>query len=278
MYRLVASDMDETFLDSGHEVPETNIEAIRELRKLGCLFVPASGRAYGSVMESLHAIPPELLEGSYLISYNGGCLNRIGDAEPLSYHTLPHEKAEALYAYGIKLGCVSMHVYEVSGKVWGWNLQPEEVDYLAGHMDIEPTDATSLDFLKDVPIAKMLYCIPDGTEELQRIEREMPEELKRGTSTTFSSGRYLEFNPEGVNKGQGLRNLAKLLHIDLAETIAVGDAANDASMVDAAGVGVCVANARDGLDRIADYRAASTNDDGVMKEILEKIVRPANEA
>ena len=49
-------------------------------------------------------------------------------------------------------------------------------------------------------------------------------------------------------------------------------------MVDAAGVGVCVANARDGLDRIADYRAASTNDDGVMKEILEKIVRPANEA
>ena len=45
MYRLVASDMDETFLDSGHEVPETNIEAIRELRKLGCLFVPASGRA-----------------------------------------------------------------------------------------------------------------------------------------------------------------------------------------------------------------------------------------
>lgn len=58
MYRLVASDMDETFLDSGHEVPETNIEALRELRKLGCLFVPASGRAYGSVMESLHAIPP----------------------------------------------------------------------------------------------------------------------------------------------------------------------------------------------------------------------------
>ena len=106
----------------------------------------------------------------------------------------------------------------------------------------------------------------------------MPEELKRGTSTTFSSGRYLEFNPEGVDKGQGLLNLAKLLHIDLAETIAVGDAANDASMVDAAGVGVCVANARDGLDRIADYRAASTNDDGVMKEILEKIVRPANEA
>lgn len=278
MYRLVASDMDETFLGTDHEVPEANIEAIRGLRELGCLFVPASGRAYGSVMASLHAVPPELLEGSYLISYNGGCLNRIGDEKPLSFHTLPHEKAEALYRYGIDLGCVSMHVYEVSGKVWGWKLQPEEVDYLAGHMDYEPTDAATLDFLADVPIAKMLYCIPDGTDRLRAIEQEMPPELRAGTSTTFSSGRYLEFNPEGVDKGAGLRKLAELLDIDLSETIAVGDAANDASMVEAAGTGVCVANARDGLDEAADYQATATNDDGVIAEILEKIVRPANEA
>ena len=34
MYRLVASDMDETFLNSDHEVPEANIWAIREHRAL----------------------------------------------------------------------------------------------------------------------------------------------------------------------------------------------------------------------------------------------------
>jgi Cof subfamily protein (haloacid dehalogenase superfamily) len=278
MYKLVASDMDETFLGSDHEVPQANIKAIRELRRLGCLFVPASGRAYGSVMESLATIPPELLRGSYVISYNGGCLNRVGDPEPLSYHTLPHAKVDALYRYGIALGCVSMHVYEVSGKVWAWHLQPEEVDYLAGHMGYEPTDEPTLDFLADVPLAKMLYCIPDGADRLRQVEKDMPQDLKAGTSTTFSSGRYLEFNPEGVDKGAGLRKLAELLGIDLAQTIAVGDAANDASMVEAAGVGVCVANARDGLDQVANYRAASTNDDGVLKEILEKIVRPAAEA
>ena len=46
-------------------------------------------------------------------------------------------------------------------------------------------------------------------------------------------------------------------------------------MVAAAGIGLCVANARNGLDEIADYYAKATNDDGVLKEILEKIVRPA---
>lgn len=115
MYRLVASDMDQTFLGSDHKVPQANIEAIRQMRELGCLFVPASGRAYGSVMDSIATVPPELLEGSYLISYNGGCLNRIGDPKPLYYHTLPHQKAEALFRYGMDLNCVSLHVYEASG-------------------------------------------------------------------------------------------------------------------------------------------------------------------
>ncbi|WP_130811120.1 HAD hydrolase family protein [Olsenella sp. Marseille-P4559] len=99
-------------------------------------------------------------------------------------------------------------------------------------MDYEPADEPTLDFLADVAIAKMLYCIPNETDELCAIERDMPADLKAGVSTTFSSGRYLEFNPAGVDKGAGLRKLA-------------------------------------------DYHAQSTNDDGVLKEIYEKIVRPA---
>ena len=59
------------------------------------------------------------------------------------------------------------------------------------------------------------------------------------------------------------------------QTIAVSDAANDASMVATASVGVCIANARDGLDHVANYQAQSTNDDGVLMEIFEKIVLPA---
>ena len=43
MYRLVASDMDETFLAHDHSIPQANIEAIRRMRELGVLFVPASG-------------------------------------------------------------------------------------------------------------------------------------------------------------------------------------------------------------------------------------------
>lgn len=44
MYRLVASDMDETFLDADHAIPASNLQALKRMRELDVLFVPSSGR------------------------------------------------------------------------------------------------------------------------------------------------------------------------------------------------------------------------------------------
>lgn len=275
MYRIVASDMDETFLASDHTVPQANIDAIARLRELGCLFVPASGRAYGSVMESIAAVPPKLMEGSYVISYNGGCINRYGDPRPLTSSSLPFGRVEALFSHAVSLGLCS-HIYEVSGKVWINRIPRAEAGHLAGHMAYEPFGGDSIDFLRGVPLAKILYCVPDGMEELRQMLEGMPASLTEGTSATFSSGRYLEFNPAGVDKGAGLARLARLLGVDMDETVACGDAANDIPMVEAAGVGVAVSNASDGLPDVADYLASSSNDDGILTEVTERIVAPAN--
>ena len=102
----------------------------------------------------------------------------------------------------------------------------------------------------------------------------MPPELAEGLSTTFSSGRYYEFNPAGVDKGFGLRALADYLGIDIADTIACGDSANDMAMLEAAGVGVVVSNASHDAAAIADYRAKSSCNDGIFAEVLEKFIEP----
>lgn len=270
MYRLIASDMDETFLGHDHRVPEANIEALARLRELGALFVPASGRAYASVMESLSPVR-ELLEGSYVLSYNGGCINRVGDPEPLESRTLPFEKARELFAYGMGED-VAIHVYELSGRVWGFRLQSEERAYLAGHMPIEESDSTDIDFLRDVPVCKVLFVRVDGLGVLREVERRMRQVpgLLDGVTTTYSSNRYLELCPAGVDKGAGLLALARHLGVDPAETIGMGDSANDLGMIRAAGLGVAVSNATEEALDAADYRAASSCDDGVLGEILEK--------
>ena len=44
MYRLIASDLDETLLDDSHHVPERVRRAVAAARQLGVRFVPATGR------------------------------------------------------------------------------------------------------------------------------------------------------------------------------------------------------------------------------------------
>ena len=273
MYQLVATDMDETFLDHHHAVPQANIDAILRMRELGVLFVPASGRAYGSIMHSLRNLPPACLEDSYVISYNGGCINRVGEDEPIIASRISFEAVERLFNYAVYIGDVGMHIYTQSGDIWGWNITQSELDYLAGHMELKLFEGNSIEFLRDVPLSKCLY-VYENLDLLHELSWAMPPELTEGLSTTFSSGRYYEFNPEGVDKGSGLRELAKMLGIDIADTIACGDSANDEAMLEAAGVGVVVSNGSPDTLAIADYRAKSSCDDGVFAEVLEHFIEP----
>ena len=273
MYQLVATDMDETFLGFDHTVPQANIDAILRMRELGVLFVPASGRAYGSIMGSLRDLPPACLEDGYVISYNGGCINRIGEEKPIISHRIAFETVNALFQHAVFLGDIGMHIYQQDGTVWGWNLTDTEYSYLAGHIDITPLEGDSIEFLRDVPLAKCLY-VYENLDLLHELALTMDPELTEGLSTTFSSGRYYEFNPSGVDKGAGLRALAELLGIDVADTIACGDSANDMAMLEAAGVGVVVSNATADAVAIADYQAKSSCDDGVFAEVLEHFIEP----
>ena len=67
----------------------------------------------------------------------------------------------------------------------------------------------------------------------------MNDDLKDITGdldVSYSSNRYIEFNHQGVNKGQGLKKLADILGVDIKDTIAVGDNFNDLSMIKVAGL------------------------------------------
>lgn len=268
MYKLVASDMDETFLAHDHSIPRANVEAIRRMRELGVLFVPASGRPYSSILESFSSAPADLLDGSYVISYNGGTINRVGESHPLEAHSLPFDVARDLFERGRAFD-VGVHIYQSDGTVWAANLPEDDRRYLDGYMGYREFDGASIDFLRDVPLAKILFVRHDLVFLHQMAEQigEVP-----GTAFTYSSGRYLECLPMGVDKGRGLRALARILGVDMAETIAVGDSLNDLPMIEAAGMGVAVSNATDGIDDLAGYAARSSCDDGVLAEVVEKFI------
>ena len=58
----------------------------------------------------------------------------------------------------------------------------------------------------------------------------------------------------------------------MQDTVACGDERNDISMVQAAGVGVAVANARDELKAVADYITVLDNNNGAVAEAINKFI------
>lgn len=273
MYQIVATDMDGTFLTEEHVLPQANIDAVLRMRELGVLFVPASGRPMPSILYTLRMMPPACLEGSYVISYNGGVVHQVGNPKPLYANTLPFDVVNRIFQWGLGQEGIGFHVYETSGKVWGHRMAQEEVDYLVGSMEWEPIGGVSIEFLRDVPISKILFT-HEGLEFLEDLRAKVPEEVYAGTTTTISSRRYLEFNPVGVDKGTGITWLANYLGVDISDVIGCGDALNDLEMIETVGCGVVVANATDDVRAVADYQARSACEDGVFAEVLEELIEP----
>lgn len=278
MYKLVATDMDETFLDHDHQIPEANIRAMQRMKELGVLFVPSSGRWYSSIMDNFAHLDPALLEGSYVISYNGGFINRVGDPNPLTSCGIGRACAEELYALGRELG-KCMHVNVAGGHVFVCDAPEAERTYLekiSGVTHFSSAEHTDLSFLDSRDIVKLIFMDPDF-EGLQQLGRELePMAQRLGVEITFSSKRYLEFMPAGIDKGYGLKKLAEMLGIPMDQVIGVGDSANDLAMIKAAGLGVGVANVTDDVRPYCDIVLESTGDDGAFEELVEKYLEPSS--
>lgn len=267
-YKIIACDLDETLLGSDRKISPENRAAIQKARALGVKFVPATGRGFtsvGGVLEDLGlADAPE----EYVLSYNGGAITENRGNRLLHFQGLDFAQADALFRRGLQYD-VCIHVY-TQETVYVYDLTDNERAYLRGRMAVEPLPAPSIDFLREVPIGKILFNNTD-LDYLARIERELSD-LTGALTVTYSSARYLEFNPKGVDKGSGLLHLAELLGVDPAETIAIGDNFNDRPMIQAAGLGVGVANAVKDIRPDCDYITQADNDHSAVAEVIRKFV------
>lgn len=270
-YRLIACDLDETLLNHNHRVPEKNLAAIKRAREeYGIQFVPATGRGYPSVQETLKELDVFDLENEYVISFNGGALTENKGNRLVEFKGLAFETMRELFEFGITKD-VCIHVYTET-ELYLFNMSPSEQERMDNDtIDYKEPEENSVDFLRDEKIAKILYQNMEPAY-LHSLEP-LIEPIVRGKSeVSYSSNRYMEFNGLGINKGATLASLAEKLEIPLAETIAIGDNNNDIAMLQVAGLGVVAQNGVDSAKAVADYVTKADNEAGVVAEVLERYI------
>lgn len=267
MIRLIACDLDETLLNEEKHISLANKAAIAKAKKeYGVLFVPASGRGYTSMEHVLQELGVYQQKGEYTISSNGGVVIENEQFRHITFHSFDFAVAKELFAYGIDHGfCVQVFT---ARDVYGFAMDAQEREWLfMFKKDAIVCEENDIDFLRDEPIVKVLFEKQD-MDLLKRTAYDMRDLTSDRANVSFSSNRYLELNPMGVNKGVGLQELASYLHIPMEETMAIGDNYNDMEMLMAAGVAVAVANANEDIKAIADYVTTKTHQDSAVAQAI----------
>lgn len=268
MYKLVLADLDFTLLDDNRNVSRETIETIKKIKQSGVNFGICSGRSFMSLKRFCDMFEINK-PGNICICYNGSTLY-----EPYNNNIISQSKIKYEYAIEIinflRNYDVDIIAYDTD-KVITEKHTPRIDEYMKMSV-LEPMIFQRFeDYIKG-DVTKIL--IKSTAENLKKVETDFKKsELNEKVLTFYSSKDLFEFNPLNVNKGSGVKALSIYTGIPLSEIIAVGDNHNDISMLEAAGLGIAVANANEYVKKAADYVCTASNNDCVMEEIYEKFIK-----
>ncbi|POD88704.1 putative phosphatase YcsE [Lactiplantibacillus plantarum subsp. plantarum] len=144
------------------------------------------------------------------------------------------------------------HVY-TQDKLYIYNPVASDSAYLENRgVTFEVMNEPDFSRFKDMNVMKIIMALPTMADrKAMRAAAEQRVDASK-LAVTYSSDRYVEFNPAGVNKGSATLQLGKLLGITADEIIAAGDNGNDLPMLNAVGLPVSVAN---GIDTLKQQRS-----------------------
>lgn len=264
--RLVAMDMDDTFLHSDKSISPKNIQAVKDGAASGIVMVPASGRPF-------HMIPRELTELNgvrYIITVNGARVRDLRTGKYIYSRLIPYgdtvELVKLIREYGaIPESCLDEVFYvSAADEEKQFSFVAPSLEWFIRSMHTKTPDLMEKLREKAVGAEKLLAMFPD-TDRMEAFRQEV--ETRFGVTVSSSLPGELELTARGVSKGTALLALASALGIERGETMAVGDSENDADMLKAAGFAVAMGNAGQELKSIAHAVTGDCDSDGFAQAV-----------
>ncbi|MEZ0537815.1 Cof-type HAD-IIB family hydrolase [Caldicellulosiruptoraceae bacterium PP1] len=262
MIKLVAFDLDDTFLNDNVSISPKNKKAIEFLKENDIKIAIATGRPFPSTKRFVD----ELTLDMPIITYQGAMVYDIKNKKKIYSKEVPIDLAKKLLDISEK---ERIHIHLYINDVWFVREYNEKTEFYKNLTGLTPTIEKDLyKILTDNP-SKVLFF--DEHDRLEEIKKQVHEIIKDTLETTFSKPFFLEFTNKEATKGQALKFLAEEhYNIKKEEVMAVGDQLNDLSMIEYAGIGVAVANGHEELKKHATFVTDTNNNDGFAKAI-EKV-------
>ena len=265
--RLLFLDLDGTLLNDAKEITDGNRQALERTLQRGHGVIIATGRPLKSALEQARRLGVDK-PGCYTIAYNGAVVYDWAKQDKVFSRALSKDAVIRVFERANEIGehIQTYDSFDVLVEARGDDDAVRRYCKIVS-MTYRVIKDIQTDLMEDpVKCLVINYEKKDGLQKMQTWIRENVPQM----DCFFSSDYLLEVVPKGMNKGEAVKMLCKMLNVEIENAVACGDAANDLAMLQAAGIGVAMQNATDEVKAVADYITTRDNNHDGVAEAADK--------
>ncbi|HFI0640459.1 TPA: Cof-type HAD-IIB family hydrolase [Streptococcus suis] len=270
MIKLIATDMDGTFLDGQGSFDRERFSRILDgLEEKHIPFVIASGNGIARLLQLFKGFEQRLI----FVADNGSHVYQAG--KTVIRRSIQQGEIKAVleffqgrWAEVCLMLSTEKNIYMQDGA--GVPFEGTDLPIEPAQMAAFQSRVTYLDDLSAYPIFEPIYKVGLWVPEA-RVESitEGFNQAFQGNLVAVTSGYgSIDILPQGIHKAWGLEQVLTCLDIEPEQVMAFGDSDNDIEMLNYVGYSYAMENATDKVKAVAKYRAPSHLEAGVM-QVLE---------
>lgn len=261
-YQILVLDLDGTLTNSKKEITPTTLNALIGIQKKGKKVVLASGRPTKGVLPLADELC--LAEfGSYILSFNGAQITDCRSHSVIYNRFLPADSIPEIFSVTASFREQGIDILTYTENEIISGLSPNSYTMLESRINHMPVHV-SKNFTEDIP-SRLYKCLATGEPSMIALLKSKLESVFHSYISVYCSDPFfLEIMPRGVDKAHSLLKLLNSIGLNANQMICCGDGYNDITMIEAAGLGVAMANAQPLVRESADYITKSNDEDGVL--------------
>lgn len=266
--KILFTDLDGTLLNDESHISEYTKDVLKRMVEAGHKLVLSSGRPFESMMQVVENDGLNT-EGLYILASNGAVIYDCDKKKIIDEKTVTIDMVKKVWKM-CRDRDIHVQTYEDSNILTPF--LDDEIKWYTKRIkfNIVCTD-TPWEELSREPY-KLLAIDLENKERLEELRKDIVNEFGYEVGSFFSSDAYLEVVNKGASKGNGLVWLCNHLGIDIKDSFGAGDAMNDLSMLEAAGVGIAMFNGDKELFNCADIITDKSNDEDGLARVIEKYI------
>lgn len=256
--RLVVSDVDGTLVDKNKDLTPATVAAVERLAQAGIPFTIISARPVSGLRPIIDTLDLDVPVGAF----NGG-LVFSREQGVIEHHVVPADVAQGIVAM---IGDAPVDRWCFAHDRWyASSATGSHVDSERRASNQEPVVVA--DFAPYLESCDKLTFVSDDEPLLRALAERVKARFGGEATIAQSQTYYLDVTATRANKGDGVATLAATFAVPLADTLVIGDQANDLPMFARAGHAVAMGQAPDNVRAAAQAVTTANDADGVAHAI-----------